>query len=158
MPEPPITPKLPTVAKVSAFITRGRQLLVFRKPFHPGTGTQVPAGTIEPDETPEHAVIREATEETGLTGFVLRGLLTHRHLDMRPYGRAEIHDRWFFHLDPPADAPERWRHGESDPSAGTDPYIPFDFFWLDVEHAAAALRADERLALPALRRTFEDGS
>ena len=55
------------VGKVAAFITRDtpaeRQLLVFR---HPDAGIQLPAGTIEVDETPEAALLREVREETGL--------------------------------------------------------------------------------------------
>jgi len=53
--------------KVTAFITRNHpnssDLLLFR---HPTAGIQIPAGTVEPDETPEQAVFREAFEETGL--------------------------------------------------------------------------------------------
>lgn len=64
------------VAKVTAFITREwggeRQLLLFE---HPNAGVQIPAGTVEAGESPEQAVLREAAEETGLTGFsVLRYL------------------------------------------------------------------------------------
>lgn len=55
------------LGKVTAFVTRegehGRELLVFR---HPTAGVQLPAGTIEPGETPEQAVLRELCEETGI--------------------------------------------------------------------------------------------
>lgn len=55
------------LGKVTALVTRetsqGRELLVFQ---HPTAGVQLPAGTIEPDETPAAAVLREVTEETGL--------------------------------------------------------------------------------------------
>lgn len=58
------------LGKVTAFILRtapaGDELLLFK---HPYAGIQIPAGTIEPDETPEIAVRREAAEETGLTAF-----------------------------------------------------------------------------------------
>lgn len=61
------------VEKVTAFVTRetenGRQLLIFR---HPWNGLQLPAGTVEVGESPETAVLREAAEETGLTGLVLK--------------------------------------------------------------------------------------
>jgi 8-oxo-dGTP pyrophosphatase MutT (NUDIX family) len=61
------------VEKVTAFVTRemanGRQLLIFR---HPWNGLQLPAGTVEEGESPETAVLREAAEETGLEGLVLK--------------------------------------------------------------------------------------
>ncbi len=54
--------------KVTAFILRpgltGPQILAFH---HPTAGLQLPAGTIDPGETPEAAVLREAEEESGLT-------------------------------------------------------------------------------------------
>ena len=52
-----------------AYITNGRRLLPFTHPESPGAGVQVPAGTIEPGESPKHAVMREAREETGLAGL-----------------------------------------------------------------------------------------
>lgn len=55
--------------KVSAFITRegvsGRELLVFDHD-NPGGGTQIPAGTVEPDEPLVTAILRETHEESGL--------------------------------------------------------------------------------------------
>ncbi|MBN1978804.1 MAG: NUDIX domain-containing protein [Anaerolineae bacterium] len=58
------------IEKVTAFVTRQRegerQLLLFE---HPDAGVQIPAGTIEIEESPERAVLREAAEETGLTEF-----------------------------------------------------------------------------------------
>jgi 8-oxo-dGTP pyrophosphatase MutT (NUDIX family) len=64
------------IEKVTAFITRdpkdGYDLLLFE---HPNAGVQIPAGTVEADETPEQAVIREATEETGLTSLSIRQYL-----------------------------------------------------------------------------------
>jgi 8-oxo-dGTP pyrophosphatase MutT (NUDIX family) len=54
--------------EVTAFVTRiaqgERELLLFR---HPYAGTQIPAGTVEENETPEEAVRREVLEETGLS-------------------------------------------------------------------------------------------
>ncbi|MEQ7125892.1 NUDIX domain-containing protein [Actinopolymorpha sp. B11F2] len=148
---------LPTVKKVSAFITHGDQLLVFRKPHHPGTGTQVPAGTIEPGETPEDAVLREAWEESGLTGFHLCGLLDHQVVDMRAYGCDELHDRWYFHLLSPSTVQRAWRHGESCPSSGAEEFIAFDFFWIDVDRAAHELRAENHTALQVLSHRLVSG-
>jgi len=60
------------IEKVAAFITRkrdsGLELLLFE---HPHAGIQIPAGTVEPSESPEGAALREAVEETGLSGLTI---------------------------------------------------------------------------------------
>lgn len=62
--------------KVTAFITRESQdrhdLLLFE---HPNAGIQIPAGTVEGDETPQEAVLREVAEETGLISLSIRRYL-----------------------------------------------------------------------------------
>ncbi len=62
--------------KATAFITRGEgvnsQLLFFN---HPIAGVQLPAGTVDVDELPETAVMREAWEETGLQNLSIAGKL-----------------------------------------------------------------------------------
>lgn len=64
------------IEKVTAFVTReseeGHDLLLFE---HPHAGIQIPAGTVEKDETPEEAVVREVTEETGLASLSIRQYL-----------------------------------------------------------------------------------
>ena len=64
------------IEKVTAFIMRstshGAELLLFG---HPHAGIQIPAGTVEPGEAPEQAVVREAREETGLDALTLREYL-----------------------------------------------------------------------------------
>jgi 8-oxo-dGTP pyrophosphatase MutT (NUDIX family) len=75
---PPSSGEVPT-DKVTAFITRVHrgdlQIVVFDHPEIEGSGVgpsiQVPAGTVEPGETAEEAVLREAVEETGLAGLSL---------------------------------------------------------------------------------------
>jgi len=56
------------IEKVTAFIIHeandGQRLLLIE---HPNAGIQLPAGTVEANETPEEAALREAAEETGLT-------------------------------------------------------------------------------------------
>lgn len=145
------------VRKVSAFITLGNRLLVFRKPNHPGTGTQLPAGTVEPGESPEVAVLREAREETGLGGFTLLGMLGRDLLDQQRYGQHEMHDRWYFHLRAPADAPEIWSHGEADPSDGSVEFIPYDFRWVDPFTDPTDMRPYLVAILPILRRRLLAG-
>ncbi|MFU8852912.1 NUDIX hydrolase [Micromonospora sp. SL1-18] len=63
---------IPPRLRVAAYVIRrtgaGPQLLVFDHVDFPEAGTQVPAGGIEPGETPAEAAVREVAEETGLTG------------------------------------------------------------------------------------------
>jgi 8-oxo-dGTP pyrophosphatase MutT (NUDIX family) len=58
------------VLKVTSFVVRresgASEVLLIR---HPNAGVQFPAGTVESDETPAAAALREAWEETGLAGF-----------------------------------------------------------------------------------------
>jgi len=62
--------------KVTAFVIRrgpnGPELLLFR---HPYAGVQLPAGSVDPGESPAAAGLREAREETGLQALnLLRSL------------------------------------------------------------------------------------
>ena len=61
-----------TLDKVTAFVVRpaaaGYDLLLFE---HHAGSIQVPAGTVEPDETPRAAALREAREETGLADLAI---------------------------------------------------------------------------------------
>jgi 8-oxo-dGTP pyrophosphatase MutT (NUDIX family) len=55
------------IEKISAFILRSidnePEILIFE---HPKAGIQIPAGTVELNESPEEALYREVFEETGL--------------------------------------------------------------------------------------------
>ena len=70
----------PIAEKVTAFVIRPGasgsvdELLLFE---HPYSGNQIPAGTVEEGEAPAAAVVREAGEETGLTGFEAPEYLGH---------------------------------------------------------------------------------
>ena len=58
-----------------AYVTRERnglkELLVFDDPRHPATGTQVPAGRLDPGETLEQCLLRELDEEAGIDDAVV---------------------------------------------------------------------------------------
>ena len=65
------------IKKVAAIVLRpgpfGEEVLVFDHPTDDvGVMVQFPAGTIEPGESPENAVIRELKEETGVDGRLER--------------------------------------------------------------------------------------
>ncbi|MFG2106652.1 NUDIX hydrolase [Micromonospora chersina] len=63
-----VPPRLRVAAYVLRRTPEGPELLVFDHVDFPEAGTQVPAGGMEPGETPTQAAVREVAEETGLTG------------------------------------------------------------------------------------------
>lgn len=90
----------------------GVEVLAFR---HPEAGLQIVKGTIEPNETPEQAALRELGEEAGIEGARATGRL----------GSLEIGaDVWQFVRVQVIDLPERWVHHCQD-DGGHD----FSFFW-----------------------------
>ena len=129
--------------KVVAYITQGDKLLVFSHPLHPEAEIQVPAGTIEKDESPDKAVIREAREETGLHQLEIRSFLGVREHDLSQYGIAEVHRRYFFHLECRQETPITWRHYENDPSDGSTEPIEFEFFWVKLPDEVPELSGEQ---------------
>jgi len=139
--------------KVQCYITREHagslQVLVFEHIDYPDAGVQVPAGSIEPDETPEEAALREAWEESGIPELRVKSYIGKFHWWYA--NRGEDHERHVFHLITPQTLPDRWEHTVS---AGTeDKGLHFTFFWLDCNVAAQVLSGDQGdylhyLALP----------
>jgi 8-oxo-dGTP diphosphatase len=120
------------VEKAIAYVTNGGRLLVFSHPHHPEAGIQVPAGTVEPGESPEEAVLREAHEETGLDGLEIQSYLGVREHDLSAQGRAERLRYHFFHLTLRGHPPTRWYNYEEHPSDGSPGPILFEFFWAEL--------------------------
>jgi 8-oxo-dGTP pyrophosphatase MutT (NUDIX family) len=140
------------VKKAFAYITRSGRLLVFRHPAFPDAGVQVPAGTIRSDETPLDAVVRESIEETGWTELGDPVFLGRTEFDCTAFGKAEIHERWFFHLEIGGSPPEAWRHDELDPEGqSASRGIEFSFFWIPLAGAELELIADHGSMLWRLR-------
>jgi 8-oxo-dGTP pyrophosphatase MutT (NUDIX family) len=140
--------------KAFAYITRegtataGTELLIFAHADFPEAGLQVPAGTMEPDERPEDAVMREAQEETGLAGLALVGPIGRATYDLRPYGWDEGHDRWFFHLRCDERTPDRWQAIEEHAADGSGP-LRFDCFWVPLDRVPPLI-ADHDCLIDAL--------
>lgn len=115
-------PERRLVRKVVGYVVSEGSLLVFTHddvPLEVG-GVQVPAGTIEPGETPAQAVVREVLEETGLGTRIVREL-GDELFDFWP-SKPELHERHFFELSPVDDVvPSRWSAGERHPSDGGEP-------------------------------------
>ena len=123
------------VRKVVGYVVREDKLLVFTHDDIPleVTGVQVPAGTIEVDEAPEDAVLREVHEETGLVTRIVSALGMECY-DARPT-KPEIHERYFFQLAPiEHQVPERWSAGEDNPSDGGKPHR-WTCFWIPLEQS-----------------------
>lgn len=122
--------------KVMAYIVREDRLLVFTHaddatPFE--SGLQVPAGSVQPGELPEDAVLREAHEETGLGGLRIERFLGVAEYDARPYADA-IWVRYFFQLSvDAAQLPERWTGWELGDGKGEP--IRFEMFWVPLRKA-----------------------
>ncbi len=102
------------------------RLLLFRHTQFPEAGIQVPGGTVKEGEDWETAVLREASEETGLTTLELVSYLGSQTWSVP--GRNETHQRHFYQLRCTATPPETWHHYETDASDGSPP-IEFEFFW-----------------------------
>lgn len=137
-----------TREKVLAYIVRNGRLLVFRHTdfTYEEVGIQVPAGSIQPDETPEAAALREAREETGLTSFKIVRKLGETEYDISPY-RFEIQRRHVFQLELTEPAPERWMSQE-DHDGEREP-THFECFWIPLE-AAHVLQSGQGALLGSL--------
>ncbi len=123
--------------KVLAYITRHHQghqhLLVFVHRDHPDAGVQVPAGTVEPDEVIEGALLREVEEESGLAPAQLRLLRK-----LGEYHQPDFdQQRHVFVLEPATALPDRWSHTVK--GTGEDQGLVFDYYWV-------ALAPDLKLA------------
>jgi SAM-dependent methyltransferase len=116
--------------KVACYITQGERLLVFDHTQYPEAGVQIPAGSLEAGESPQAAALREAREESGLQNLAMRAYLGKKSYDLSPLGRAEIHERHYFHLECLEATPERWLSYEQTPSDGSPGPIELVFYWV----------------------------
>ncbi|MGB4872936.1 MAG: NUDIX domain-containing protein [Candidatus Promineifilaceae bacterium] len=127
--------------KVAAYITQADWLLVFSEPDYPAAGIQIPGGTVEPGEDPDRAMLREAEEETGLTGLQIRRFLGTRvyHLPLAARDSVIIHRRFYqLAYDGPLE-PGGWRHWETNPSEGSTEPIEFYLRWVKFPHEVPEL-------------------
>jgi ADP-ribose pyrophosphatase YjhB (NUDIX family) len=131
--------------KVFAYITHRCRLLVFRRVDVPEAGIQVPAGTVEPGESPSSAVMREAREETALVDLHLVRFLGDpvcaMHDSPESFPARERHHGFFFHLRCLGAPPATWRHEElHEPGGAADPIV-FGFFWVELPDGVPPLIA-----------------
>ncbi len=101
--------------RVACYVTRGteggRELLVFDHvdddPDDP-SGVQVPAGGMLPFEGIEDAALREAEEETGLTGLTFVAQLGGQERGLDDPGGPSM--TTYVHLQAPDGVPDAWTH------------------------------------------------
>ena len=125
--------------KAVCYIVRGAGLLVFDHIPDGGSGVQVVAGGLEAGETPEQAALREASEETGRTGFGVGEYLSSFVWLNAEHAKREM--RHFVHLTAPDDLPDTWQHH-------ADGHL-FSFRWADLQ--APGLDWEMDAALPYLK-------
>ncbi|MEU0963699.1 NUDIX domain-containing protein [Micromonospora aurantiaca] len=120
--------------KVLCYVVREGRLLVFRHTdfSYEEVGIQVPGGSVRPGEDPGDAALREAREETGLTGFSVVRKLGEIEYDISPL-RFEIQRRHVFELALHGPAPERWASQED--HDGTQEPTRFECFWIPLRAA-----------------------
>jgi ADP-ribose pyrophosphatase YjhB (NUDIX family) len=118
--------------KVLAYLTRHHnrqtQLLVFEHRDYPEAGTQVPAGTVEPNEDVQTALFREVAEESGLPPARLKVICKLGEFENRE--RRTI--QHVFHLTVSEQTPDKWSHTVG--GAGEDGGLVFNYYWVDLKH------------------------
>lgn len=121
------------IRKVIAYITRlsnqRRELLVHIHKDYPEAGVQVPAGTVEENETIEEALYREIKEESGLTEFISRSKL--KEYVYYHDSKDEYHERHVFQLEIVGEVRERWEHIVN--SLDQDAGLTFCYYWVPLE-------------------------
>ncbi|WP_433494908.1 NUDIX hydrolase [Micromonospora sp. CA-248089] len=134
-------PKKVITNKVLCYVVREGRLLVFRHVdfSFEEVGIQVPGGSVRPGEDPADAALREAREETGLTGFAVVRKRGEIEYDISPL-RFEIQCRHVFELALRGAMPERWasredHDGEQEPTR-------CECFWIPLR-AAHVLQAGQ---------------
>ncbi|MCX5251805.1 NUDIX domain-containing protein [Streptomyces sp. NBC_00201] len=101
--------------RVAAYVLRRRagqsvELLVFDHDADLPPGTHVPAGGVAPEEPLEEAVLREVTEECGLTCVRVLRPLAEEHTP-HPIRHFPRHTTFFeLEVDGDADVPDAWDH------------------------------------------------
>ncbi|MFE0506734.1 NUDIX hydrolase [Peribacillus butanolivorans] len=117
------------IKKAYGYITRikeGRpQVLVFQHPIKEA-GIQIPKGTVEAEEDPYYAVIREIREETGLMNFNVEQLIIQ---DRWKCDDGAIHERYFYKITI-HETRDGWTYNPT--GGGAESGLTFRFFWVSM--------------------------
>lgn len=118
--------------KVIVYAIQNNKLLVFRHVdfSYEEVGLQVPAGSVEENESLEDTALRELIEETGFNDFEIITYLGSSSYDISPY-RNEIQERHFYLAKTTKELPERWFSQEDHDGIGKP--TKFECFWVPLE-------------------------
>ncbi|RSM72909.1 DNA mismatch repair protein MutT [Amycolatopsis sp. WAC 01375] len=128
----------PPRIRVAAYVIRPRpqpELLIFEHIDLPEAGQQVPAGGVNANEDLPTAVLREVTEETGVTGVtIVRALTT----EDKPHPETGQPRRTtYFHLLAPTDTADDWIHRVEGIGSDTGMTFACHFHPLPLQHPLA---------------------
>lgn len=131
------------VKKVLAYVTRFKnnelEVLVFEHVHFPEAGIQVPAGTLQANESPEAGALRETEEEVGLKFANTKkylGEFEYHHRD-----REELHLRNVFEIKADLSIEDSWIHTVK--SHDEDDHLQFKCYWLPLNVAQKTLAAEQ---------------
>jgi len=140
----------PARVRTAAYVTRnvpgGRELLVFDHRDYPEAGTQVPAGGVDPGELLADGVLREITEETGVTAVTLGSALAVQQLPHPQTGRPQV--TVYFHAET-TETRDAWTHTVSGSEGDQDHGMVFRCYFIPAQQAAGLL-ADQGEFLPLI--------
>ncbi|WP_279635170.1 NUDIX domain-containing protein [Paraburkholderia lacunae] len=141
------------------YLTWRNRLLTFTQPKFPEAGRQVIAGTMEQDEIPVAAALRELREESGVEDAEVVRILGDYFYSMRKFGRSEIQHRHVVHVkvSDSIAMKEYWTHFETHPGSGDEP-IEFSFQWLSLFETEFALIGGHDFFLPMLKHFMREHS
>jgi 8-oxo-dGTP pyrophosphatase MutT (NUDIX family) len=137
--------------RVVAYVTRGRELLVFEHGDEPDVPTQVPAGRADPGETLEAALLREVAEETGVAVTVVRELAGPK--EFAELYVAGAHENHAFHAMAEPGGPDRWDHTVR--GSGAEAGFVFACRWVPLDESPLLWGTPDPL-VEELRRSIPD--
>lgn len=125
------------VRKAYGYVTRVKeekvQVLVFQHPIAEA-GIQIPKGTVEDQEDPYDAVIREIKEETGLKEFKVASLIAK---DFWENDDGTIHERYFYKINV-KNVEDEWTYHPT--GGGSEDGLIFRYFWISYKEQVNLIR------------------
>lgn len=141
------------IEKAVAYITRKNgnihEILVFdHDQKFSEAGTQVPAGTVDKLEQPEHTILRECLEESGLSDLVITAKID-EYVFYRD-SHQQYNRRHVYHIKSLTVLPDKWTHTVH--IDGEDDGHNFQYFWIKVTDAKNLLSGQLAYSIEKLEK------